>query len=801
MPEIEQEKLDAMMAEVKPEKRDAFLQDFKSRGYTIKPVSTEEGITPENPLETGANLVQLAGAYIKSNGMQGDKARLGAAPSDSVGGVRGAIGEGVQKVGEVAGDMIPKTPGQVGGMIAADTGVGLAAKGFNKFIAASPELRAATDAAVAKAKSAGFKLLPSQETQSYLAGLFENVMRKLPGGAAVFQRYEQMQNAGYVAAKNKIIEGLGKETEMEFGGSLKESLQRSNDVVTARADALLQKGLVSREAYDAALERHERRLAQTASDSLRGSRQEVAYKIGGFPTQEGRGLAVQVERAHQAALDNLQREVLWTKAMNGVPAEVNKSVAANLVKESASVAKDLKGAGIKDQAFNAAMSNLPETESKEVTELLQKARSSGLVGEAGAGEGPRTYTFNDLQRKQSLYGDLSSSQRNPDGTYNAMGNMFRRLQKATQADMDAIFAHPGVPTAAKTNYQIAKAFSKEQMGLNDLKVIKGLWNENPSAILDSVVKAGDRRGTQTLIQALGSGEAGKTQLRRHVFDEIFGAGDAALPSHDKVMARLSAYSDNLTALFSPAEQKQLYALGEKSQTPAFIQDQYDKRVKAILDSYKRRADMARDPILRSLAEKEPHQLMQSVLAGDTNVVRAIKKYVPAEQFTAYQRYGMRDLLADPVLPQRGMTAIKDELAKKPEFYKELLGEKNWAEMQRIGDAELLLPGYKDLKAPSKMQAAGAQLGMAATFGVMGLILHPFGSRTAGAVAGVGLGLTIAPQMLSEMYLSDSGRRVITTLLRLPQIDPRTDFLLGKLMAAGYVTASNAMQPQKQPNGR
>lgn len=49
MPEIEKEKLNAMLADVPAEKRDAFLADFKKRGYTIKGAGTPRSFPVDKP--------------------------------------------------------------------------------------------------------------------------------------------------------------------------------------------------------------------------------------------------------------------------------------------------------------------------------------------------------------------------------------------------------------------------------------------------------------------------------------------------------------------------------------------------------------------------------------------------------------------------------------------------------------------------------------------------------------------------------------------------------------------------------
>jgi hypothetical protein len=807
MAEFDQATVDKMVADVAPEKRDAFLQDFKARGHTIK------GAAPAAP--ANESLLKRAGdsALPTAGWMAGaaEGAEVGASLGPFGAGAGAAIGAGLgagagrfategfkalsgsgKTTGQMAGDAAKEGKSAAIGEAIMRPAAALGGAAWNKFIAMHPEAKVAADKAISTAKQFGFKLMPSQETQSYLAGLVESVLKKTSGGGAVLARYEQMQNAGFAAAKERITKDLGRETEMDFGGGLKDALSKSNDAITQKANDLLKKGQLSKEAYDKALTQHERRLAKVAADGFRDERGLAAAKVGGASTAEGRGLAVQLERAHQQALDHLGNDTRWAKALGSVPQELDKSTGENLMAASTRIAKRLEGAGIKNDIYAAAKRNLSSAEDEEVAGILKKAADSGLV-DMPESAGPTTYTLRALQDKQSFYGALAENHRNPStGAYDAYGAMFSDLRKAVQADMDAIFAQQGVPGHARESYQIAKAFSKEKMGLAELDVVRKLWKENPSGVLKDVVKAGDRKGTETLLQALGPGKAGLTQVRRHLFDEVFGAGgDAPIPSRDKMMAALSGYSENLKVLLTKEEREQWSQLAAKGDTPKFLQDQYDRRVKEILTANKNRALALRDPALKKLAQQEPHQLVQSVLQGDTGVVRAVKKYVTPGQFEKYQRYGMRDLLGDPDLPRRGAAYIKDKLADKPEFYKELLGEKNWAEMQKIGDAELLLPGFKDLRG-SGASAAGARLGMAATFGVMGLILHPFGRRDVSTVAGLGLGLTIGPQALAELYLSDPGRKVVTTLLRLPESDPRSVYLVGRLAAAGYVQASQQL---------
>ena len=101
---------------------------------------------------------------------------------------------------------------------------------------------------------------------------------------------------------------------------------------------------------------------------------------------------------------------------------------------------------------------------------------------------------------------------------------------------------------------------------------------------------------------------------------------------------------------------------------------------------------------------------------------------------------------------------------------------------RGGKAGILEERAKVMLAPSEIAAAGSAVAM----GMWGIILHP-SKLVAG---GVGISLLGAHQ-LAELYTSDTGRRWITTMMRMSADDPRVP----ALAARGVQLAAHALAIQ------
>ncbi len=188
---------------------------------------------------------------------------------------------------------------------------------------------------------------------------------------------------------------------------------------------------------------------------------------------------------------------------------------------------------------------------------------------------------------------------------------------------------------------------------------------------------------------------------------------------------------------------------------------------------------------RGLVKQDPAGLSKAILGGNADIARAAKKYLPAPTFKAYGRQLAENILASSNEPEVGFKDVLKRLDDKQDVLREFFPKSTIDGMRKIGEASQILPGYGDL-AMRPPSAAGSAVAM----GMWGIILHP-SKLVAG---GVGISLLGAHE-LAELYTSDTGRRWITTIARMPVDDPRVKALAAR--GVQLAAQSFAIQPKNE----
>jgi hypothetical protein len=416
-------------------------------------------------------------------------------------------------------------------------------------------------------------------------------------------------------------------------------------------------------------------------------------------------------------------------------------------------------------------------------------------------------TIDDIQNEIKHLGDMIEDGRRPDGTVGIDGKNLGTLKKSLQDTLDNHFSKEN-PEAQKA-YAVAKQFHAGFSEKFNNKTVAKLYGDDPATVFDQVVRNGTYRSTKTLARALGPD--GEKILKRQMLDELFGSGKE-IPTKGELIEKMDKMSSGIRALFSDEDKAWIKRMAEKGQTPPFVQGEYDR-------------------IARNMIKNSPEQISKNMLSGNADFVRAGKKYLPPEMVKVYARMEAEDLLSAANGKPSG---VIDNINKRSnEYLREYFPQSVIDGMKKIGQDEQLLARYNDLKtarvnayeksaqkqltvaeaasdakkklleAQAKSVGVGgkiapvggpvidgqhvqtAQFGMGGLIGITGLYLHPMGLLN----AKTGATVLLAHPVIAHLYTSELGQKFLTTLLRMPETDPRLPNLLAEAAAYAYRTGA------------
>ena len=761
MPEIDYDELKAKVARVPAENRDAFLEDVKKAGYTWKvPTPLERsgkaiegtgnvGITPMGASET---MHDLAGVLPRAIGMSAAET-----PGDE-GTIKGAakkVVRGVAKGADIAQSLVPMGPEDAAFGAPAEAIAEPVAKVAGKVAgkvwgAVKPSLTAAVspiaERGILAARELGIPLTYAEFSQSKTAAQMESLAKKIPFLSDVMGRADRAKSVALNDARTSLLRGLGETPgEQALGEQARPALEeRLGNVEKARQQRY---GALRDEAaggLSAPALPEQRTAAVLASKT---ARDESMHSYRG----------ALYDRA-EASLPDAQARVATPtlkEAAGGVAASYGESGSKALRGKAYAVAKDYlkeapEAAGGMDPVLAKRLAGNPEALARQSPEI-QKAVAAAAGGDAGS------MTPAELRAEVSNLGDAAEAERRPDGSYSKDGKHILDIRKGAKADLDAFYKTQAPET--QRAYALADAFHGDYSDRMRNATIARLYKEAPSQTFESIVKSGDADLTGKLAAALGPD--GKNVLKRQLFDNVFGTGKE-IPDAKTVVKNLSDYGPGIRSVFKPAEVDALKRFALTGEAPPFIQSEFERTA-------------------RSLVKSDPAGLSKSILSGNADIARAAKKYLPPETFRAYGRQLAENILTSSQEPEVGFRDVLKRLDDKQDVLKEFFPKQTIDGMRRIGEASQILPGYGDL-AMRPPSASGSAVAM----GMWGIILHP-SKLVAG---GVGISLLGAHQ-LAELYTSDTGRRWITTMMRMSADDPRVP----ALAARGVQLAAHALAIQ------
>lgn len=765
MPEIDYDELKGRLAKVPAENRDAFLQDVKAKGYTWKvPSELErsgkaiEGTSDVGIKSMGASetLHDIAGALPKAVG-------AAAAPVEGEGAIKGAakkVVRGVAGAADLGQSLTPMGPedlamGPIAEEIAAPIAKGAGKVAGKVWGAVKPQVASMispiAERGILAARELGIPLTYAEFAQSKTAVQMESLAKKIPFLSDVMGRADRAKNVALDSARKDLLQGLGDTPgEQVLGEQARPALaERLSNVEKAREQRY---GALRSEAaggLNAPALPEQRTAAVLAS---KAGRDEA------MTTHRG----VLYDRAEGSLPDPTARVATPSlkEAAGGVAASYGETGSKTLRGKAYSVAKDyLKeapagAAGGMDPALAKRLAANPEALARQTPEI-QKAVA------AAAGNDVGSMAPAELRAEISNLGDAAEAARRPDGSYSKDGKHILDIRRGAKKDLDAFYKTQAPET--QRAYALADAFHGGYADRMRNATIAKLYKEAPSQTFESIVKSGDADLTGKLAAALGPD--GKNVLKRQLFDNVFGTGKE-IPDSKTVIKNLSDYGPGIRAIFKPAEVDALKRFALTGETPPFIQSEFERTA-------------------RSLVKSDPSGLSTAILGGNADIARAAKKYLPAPTFKAYGRQLAENILASSETPEMGFKDVLKRLDDKKDVLEQFFDKRTIDGMRRIGDAAQILPGYGDvaMRPPSSSNSAVAM-------GMWGIILHP-SKLVAG---GVGVSLLTAHQ-LAELYTSDTGRRWITTMMRMSADDPRVPALAAR--GVQLAAHSLAIQPSVQ----
>lgn len=738
-------KFKALSADDQKKARDGFLTrpaaaapDLVSTGRAIEGTG-DVGITPLGASETLHDVARAAAGKVKE-----------AAAGPGI--VKKAI-RGVAGVADVAQSLVPLGPEDeimnagVGEALKAAGATPLgkaAAQGASKlWSAVKPAATAAmspiAERGILAARELGIPLTYAEFSQSKTAAQMESLAKKIPFLSDVMGRADRAKSAALSDARTSLLRGLGDTPgEQTLGEQARPALEeRLANVDKARAQRY---GALREEAAPgAAPALPEQRTAAILASKAGRDKSMRAYRGELYDRAEA-SIADPDAKIEPAQLKDAADKVQGSYSAAGAKSLRGKaySVAGDYVKEPAGTAP----------AVPPGMEHLPPE---------KLARLQAVSGAAAHPPEATTMTPAELRAEVSNLGDAAEAERRPDRTLTKDGKHLNDMKMAAKADLDAFYKTQSPET--QRAYALADAFHGEYSDRMRNDTIARLYKEAPSQTFDSIMKSGDADLTGKLAAALGPD--GKTVLKRQLFDNVFGTGKE-IPDARTVVKSLSDYGPGIRAVFKPAEVDALKRFALTGEAPPFVQSEFERTA-------------------RSLVKSDPAGLSKAILGGNADIARAAKKYLPAPTFQAYGRQLAENILASSETPEMGFKDVLKRLDDKQDVLKEFFPKATIDGMRRIGEASQILPGYGDLamRPPSST-------GSAVAMGMWGIILHP-SKLVAG---GVGIGL-IGAHQLAELYTSDTGRRWITTMMRMSADDPRVP----ALAARGVQLAAQAMARQ------
>lgn len=746
MPEIEREKVKAMLAEVPEDQHEALLQRLKERGYSVKPlaqadiVQSRGSLPPEVRAKLGENTMQgesmasklqtLAGKTIPGVGHVAEALRetIPGFIAEKGGelGVPPAVAAGVATPISVAGEMIPKTVGE-GLLTAAGAGVGYGAGA--KAVKALPPLAARpqnVQKAVAAAEAAGVLPTMAQVTQSPNLAMGEEIMSRIPiiGGRitgmrrAQEQAYQAFRSDAVLKSGKKLPDSeLGAGIQSKVGGFLDEATAKREKELAKLHDAILKKSgpEATREAIGRQLD--EIRVAKTEVARLK--KDKLYEKVSESLTDDMNQVSDNNMRSFAdstfSQFERLSKETLPAEARN-LLRDISNGPAGKVIENAPrpAVGMDMLGAMAPEQAEKLA---------------TRKA-----------------YTFGEMQTYRHTLNSLIDQEKAKafPGTTVA-GRIYKGLKNAL--DEDIVSFSKGLPGNLKKKFDTATAFYrdvyKEDYANQAIESFARVAKKNPEEAYEFIkgLDVSDLRRVKKIV-----GDGFKPFNRKFTDELVTGPGGEILTG-DQITRNMAKYGrETLGELLDKKQLKELDKYVETRELPKFIESAIEKKLRSVM--------FQSGGIYRA-----PEDVVRKIVDGDVATLRAVKKIVGKNGMEPIKRKIFEEILGEAHNPnllaaqaqeKSALSMAKALKSYDENFLKEIASNKELAEIQKIDDLKALLQSQKLLMANAP-QTAPALLGPAAA-GSSAVLF--FFNKAKGAM------VAVTADMLSRLYVSESGRKLL-----------------------------------------
>lgn len=674
----------------------------------------------------------------------------------------------------------------------------------------------AEQAVLASAKELGVKPFLDQVQDSPMAGWVGNLLRTHPETAAEMRALDTARAQTITRAKTELLDAMGPGGSAEALGG---RVQREAGDRLAALDA--ERGAAYREAKTDALSPYPTpAYPEEASAQLRGA-------------IEGRGKAALRKRGslYDAAYDALPSKPTEILVAEDAPVAAAKAVmeeegltAAGRRNKAFRIAQDIATGGADRRAAVKAAGAVLDAAERETASQLANLSKEGLLAierdprQAAllAPELQAALRDRGLAAARKEMGDLALLQSRPDllaklapeeqaqlaqagqmslaklnkhiddlkvaidevgrtttpnsagrntGGLNPVGRQLFRLKNAMSGARDLIFEQYPAAQARKAE---ADVFHSDVVkGVFRNKNVVEAYNKDPMGVFRRVAASGDADAAKLLAAAVGP--RGKPVLQ-HQLVELILESPKAIPTEADLAANLIKYAPVTRALLTAPEQATLRAFAKTGDLPVFMQTAYEGR-------------------LRDALTRRPQAVVAALTSGegDKTLARAIKRYSDPETF---QRLGR--MIADDILtpsahaPEAGNAGIMTRVGKySPAFLETFFGPERVRAMKRVGLASELLPGFGDLAKAPQSPNPGARLTQAG-LGIKAQALANTMLRGAGGILGEGAMFLVGRDQLVKMYTEPQGQLLLSTMLRLPALDPRWPLVLRRAAQGGYL---------------
>ena len=710
MPEIERDKIRAMLAEAPEDQHEALLTRLKERGYTVKDASTTVAQSRTTPslLNRAAGFVAKEGlpiAGMMAGGAEGATLgtplgplgmAAGAVGGAAIGGMSGrAATSGVEALeNAIKPGMAPtQTPEQVIGGVKEAGKAGAegemmgrgAAQLFGLAGKYGPEFAkeyTPTFAELGAKATEGFKnllnvkipLTAAEITQSPSWASMETMLAKMPISSGMLKRFQDIRVAALAQYRNSILDVVGSRISPEtLGESTRQSI----------ADYL------------------EKQEAGRTTE-MTGLRNKVLQGKGpsATPLEAGEELQSKIAAAKDAM--RLQKNDLYKEAGKHLPEELSVFPADNLRSKAREILKT-KG---------AAPSTLPGGLKSHLEDILKS---------------PQGLSWGKLHDMQSDYGSTSHALYVQNkGFQTTEGMLYGDLQKSARKDMETAATRVGGDTLEK--YKFAQAFNKSYRNAFDNDTVNRFLKTKPDKVYESFVKNGSIADLKKLKSIVQPADFGK--LRKLFVEDIVGSAEDQVPSSSSIVGKLDQYKYKLKEMLPPDQVEQIKNFSKTGEMPKFIQSELEKK-------------------MATISRKTPQAVMNTVMQGDPTISRTVKNILGPKGWEPYRRELIGRIIGEQ---ETGLPTAKnilkqlDERNMSSDFRKLFISDAEVQDLKRLADVRSTLDTGERLYGNPSGTAKNI-----ITWELSKAVLHH-------PVTGVPT--IIAGPLLAKFYLSPMGRRLL-----------------------------------------